>query len=111
MAKYFHISRGLRGCYMPDAAFVLKTDTRRDLKAAIADEAAQYRNADYAGGSKKDIAKLAAWAWRDAHKAKPAALPACLPFRPSHSRSYSEGVFVSVATRAEYLEHLKHEGE
>ena len=32
---YFHISRGLRGCYMPDSSSVIRATTRRELKAAI----------------------------------------------------------------------------
>jgi hypothetical protein len=40
MAKYFTISHGLRGCYMPDGdPYIVMARTRRELKAAIADEA------------------------------------------------------------------------
>ena len=36
MAHYFTIMQGLRGCYMPDNAYTIQCETRRDLKAAIA---------------------------------------------------------------------------
>ena len=111
MAKYFTMMHGLRGCYMPDGdPFILMARTRRDLKAAIADEADNM--GDMVGLSKAAVARLAADAWREAHKPNPAYLPHCLP---CHDRSvkiakYSYGIFVSVSSRSEYLERQK-EGE
>ena len=105
MAKYFNISHGLRGCYMPDGdPFILMARTRRDLKAAIVDEADNM--GDMVGLSQAAVARLAANAWREAHKPNPAYLPHCLP---CHDRSvkiakYSYGIFVSVSSRSEYLE-------
>lgn len=106
MAKYFHVSTGLRGCYMPDTSHVLKVETRRELKAAIEHEARDMREAYGYGGSEKAVSAFAAECWREAHKAKPAYLPYCLPFG-REPRSYPLGLFVSVATRADYREYEK----
>jgi hypothetical protein len=104
---YFHISTGLRGCYMPDSSYIFRAKTRRELKAAIAYEAARYRNADYVGANKKAIAEIAAIAWRNA-KTRKDHLPYSLPVAPPHARTtYCEAVFVGNATRAEYLAYEK----
>ena len=104
---YFHISNGLRGCYMPDSSYVIKADTRRELKSAIAYEAESYKDAGFIGGNKRAIAWLAAAAWRD----KKPGLPYCLPVAPEHNRTnYCFGVFVSRASRSEYLEYCQEEG-
>jgi hypothetical protein len=105
MAKYFHLNHGLRGAYMPDGEpTVIMAKTRRALKAAITDECEGM--GDMVGLSKAKIAAFAAECWREAHKANPAYLPYCLP---CHDRSvktakYSYGIFVSVASRRDYLE-------
>jgi hypothetical protein len=104
MSKYFTISSGLRGCYMPDSVFVARVDTRRELKRLLADEAATWRDAGAMGGSKVAVATIAAAAWREAKKARPAILPYCIPLKPSGAMSYSSGVFVSAATRRDYLD-------
>ena len=107
MAKYFHFSAGLRGAYTDGAenAFVLMAKTRRELKSALASEAASWTDAGYIGGNKKAIASIAAIAWKEAHKARPAYLPYALPLAPSHARdNYAYGIFVSVASRQDYLE-------
>ena len=106
MAKYFHMSNGLRGCYMPDNSAVIMVKTRRELKNAIAYDAANMREAYGVGGSKKAVAAFAAECWREAKKANPAYLPYCLPFgRDRNNMAF--GLFVSVATRADYLEYCK----
>jgi hypothetical protein len=102
MAKYFTISNGLRGCYMPDNVTVICCETRRELKDAIAYDADHMREAHGFGGSKKAIATFAAACWREAQKKNPAYLPYCLPFGHSPG-NYAFGIFVSVATRREYL--------
>lgn len=95
--RYFHISNGLRGCYMPDSAYVAAFKTRRALREAIAEES---KRLDMIGGNKRAIAFVAAGIWRD----KKAALPYCLPLRNAGQDSYSYGVFVGNATRAEFKE-------
>ena len=101
---YFHISSGLRGCYMPDNAFTVRCDTRAALKEYLIYEANSLRDAEYIGGSKRAIATIAAQAWRD--RRKTFQLPVCIPFAPGHSRgNYCYGVFVAAATRAEYDEY------
>ena len=106
MAKYFHVSNGLRGCYMPDNSSVAKCDTRRELKNLVAYEASNMREEHGFGGSKKSVAAFVAQCWREAQKGSPTYLPYCLPFgrRPG---DYPFGVFVSVATRKEYVEYVK----
>lgn len=99
---YFHVSNGLRGCYMPDSAYVLKVDSRRELKAAIRDQAG-----DMIGANKRAVAHVAAIAWRNRRKST---LPCCLPLKSEWQDSYSYGVFVSGASRAEYLDYCKAEG-
>lgn len=99
---YFHISTGLRGCYMPNSSCVVQAATRRALKACIAYEAELYAESGYVGANKKAIAYVAACAWRNRKKFQ---LPYTLPVAPPHARgNYCEGVFVSAATRKEYLD-------
>lgn len=106
MAKYFHISHGLRGCYMPDGEpYVVMARTRRELKEAIKSEADTVDSGMTLGLSKRAIAAFAAECWREAHKASPAYLPYCLATKERGQSSYSYGVFCSVATRRDYLEH------
>jgi len=105
MSKYFTISHGLRGCYMPDSdPFVAMCSTRRELKEIIRNEASTLATEDTLGLSKRAIASFAAECWREAHKAKPAFLPYCLPTKERGQSSYSYGIFCSVASRHEYLE-------
>lgn len=105
MAKYFHVSNGLRGCYMPDNSHVAMVKTRRELKELIASEANDMREAHGFGGSKKAIAWMAATCWREAHKKAPAFLPYCLPFGHEPG-NYPFGLFVSVASRRDYIDHV-----
>ena len=105
MAKYFHISHGLRGCYMPDGEpYVIMVHTRRELKGAIQNEADMLATESTLGLSKRAIAQFAAQCWYEAQKKNPAYLPYCLPTKERGQSSYSYGIFCSVATRREYLE-------
>jgi hypothetical protein len=105
MAKYFSVMHGLRGCYMPDGEpYVIIARTRRELKSAIESECDMIATDSTFGLSKRAIAQFAAICWREAHKAKPAYLPYCLPCKERGQSSYSYGIFVSVADRREYLE-------
>ncbi len=36
MSRYFNVSHGLRGCYMPDNSQIVKVTTRRELKEHVA---------------------------------------------------------------------------
>jgi hypothetical protein len=97
---YFTIWQGLRGCYMPDAAYIIKADTRRNLKAALQWEADSIRDAGGVGMSKKAVSWLAAIAWRN----RKASGEYVAPYRwkdQDHS-PYALGVFTG-ATRVEYL--------
>lgn len=106
MAKYFHISNGLRGAYMPDNSGVIMCKTRRDLKSHVAYDAGDMREAYGIGGSKKAVAAFVAECWREAAKTNPTYLPFCLPFGRTRD-NMAFGIFVSVATRADYLEYCK----
>lgn len=113
MARYFFISNGPRGCYMPDNGYHIKCDTRRELKKALESEAYYLRDAGFIGASKKNIASLAAQAWCEYGKDKPSYLNMVCPLQPSHvSRgNYCYGLFVSVSCRADYLENCGAETE
>ena len=97
---YFSISTGLRGCYMPDNAYVIRATTRRELKAAIESEAYGWRDAGFVGANKKAIAHIAAIAWRNRHKMQ---LPYALPLAPADCRdNYCQGIFISTSDREEF---------
>lgn len=99
---YFTISSGLRGAYVDDSPYVIHAKTRRALKEALAYEAGTWRDAGYIGANTRAVAALAAMQWKD----KKNYLPYCLPLAPAHARkNYSFGVFVSPATRADYVEY------
>lgn len=103
--RYFHISHGLRGCYMPDGEpYVIRAKTRRELKEAIQSEADMVDSGSTIGLSKRAIAQYAAELWRDAFRLKPyySSLPVCLPTKEPGQSSYSYGIFVSHATRNDY---------
>jgi hypothetical protein len=101
MPKYFHISHGLRGCYMPDAIFVLKAATRRDLKAALAFDANDISDAGF-HLNKRHVASVAAAAWREAHKARPSIYDFVIPYGNDHAGDRPFAIAASVATRADY---------
>jgi hypothetical protein len=101
---YFTISSGLRGAYIDDSPYVIQVKTRRELKEAIAYEASIWRDGGYIGANKKAIASIAAAQWKD----KKNYLPYALPLAPAHSpRNYSFAVFVSPASRDDFLEYQK----
>jgi len=81
---YFHVSSGLRGCYMPDSARIIRCQTRRELKSHWGGAA---------GLSKRAIAHFVARVWRDAQQPlrTQASLPYCLPIKPEGADSYSSG--------------------
>ena len=106
MAKYFNISHGLRGCYLPDSdPFVAMCKTRRDLKAIIESEASMIDSGGTQGFSKKAIASFVAQCWREAHKPRPAYLPLALPYKDRAESSYHNALFCSVEKRAYYLKY------
>lgn len=97
---YFAIHQGLCGCYMPDSAYIIKADTRRELKAALESEARDIRDAGGVGLSKKAIAWLANAAWRNRRSSG----KYVAPYRWKHQDyyPYALGVFTGIS-RAEYL--------
>ena len=104
MTKYFVISTGPRGCYMSDSSHVVRVNTRRELKSILENGAETLRDAGYVV-RKRAPASVAAAAWRNAHAVRPTYLPICIPARPSWGDHESYGIFVSIASRADYLEY------
>jgi hypothetical protein len=96
MSRYFIITSGLRGCYMPDSHEVVRCDTRAELKAILEDEADARAEGAY-GLSRRDVAWAANHAWRKGSKG------AILPFgqRP---RERPFAIEISPATRKEWLD-------
>ena len=98
--KYFHISSGLRGCYMPDSSYVVGCITRANLKAILMDECYRSREAYGFGGSKKEIIAVAAQMWRGERRDY---LPFAIGF--GHTRAANDrpfGVFISRSTKADF---------
>lgn len=100
--RYFQISNGLRGMYMPDSAYAIACATRRELKEALEQEARDIRDAGAIGLSKRAIAALAAAQWRDKRNYLPYA--AGYRWREQSPGTAPYGLFVAPLSRAEYLE-------
>lgn len=101
---YWHVSNGLRGCYMPDSAYVARVRTRRELKDAL-----RYQDTSDGAPSNRDVASLAAAAWREWGPGRKSRkfLPMCAPYRDSDGY----GLFVAPVTREEWLESAKARGQ
>lgn len=97
MSRYFNVSSGLRGCYMPDNSDVVRVDTRRELKNHVEWLVAMLGYPF--GGSKAAIAEVVAKAWRSDRKEW---RDFVVPLAESRG-SYRFGVFISNSTRADYL--------
>lgn len=107
MSKYFTIAQGLRGGYMPDSCYTVRVDSRKELKAILNGEAESVRDMESTVGcSKRAIAWLANVAWKEAQKKDSRAyLPYVAPWGYRNQISqYPYGIFVSLSTRAEFLE-------
>jgi hypothetical protein len=100
---YFSIYTGLRGMYMPDGAYIIKADTRRELKSTLQWEADSIRDAGGIGLSKKTIAKLAAIAWRERKFCREYVAPYRYPYHGKRNYCMGLGVFTGM-TRKEYIE-------
>ena len=99
MSRYFHISSGLRGCYMPDNHWIARVDTRRELRSVVESESNDMRGACGFGGSKRQISAAVAQVWAGY---KTQRLDSVVPFgRDRTSRPF--GVFIAPASRADYL--------
>lgn len=99
---YFTIMAEFRGCYADnESAHTIKADSRRELKAALEAESYYLRDAGAIGLSKRAVASLAALAWRKRKAGGP--FPFVAPFRYPHQSGYAMGLFVYVASRADYL--------
>jgi hypothetical protein len=99
---YFTIMAELRGCYADnESAFVIKANTRRELKAALVSEARDLRDAGGIGLSKRKLATFAAFVWS---KRKAGGIyPFVLPWRYAHQSGDAMGLFAYVSSRADYL--------
>lgn len=107
MSRYYHISNGLRGCYLPDNSYIVRVDTRRELKNLIIFECAQMAEAYGRGSSARDVVALVARIWRD-HRV--AGLDYVFSFSQDDGQSWPFGLFVSRATRADFVEYTKNGG-
>ena len=98
---YFWIEYGLRGPYADGNGYIIKADTRRELKAAIAWEAESLRDAGMIGANKKAVAWLANAAWK-ARKVD-SAYPFVMPISNNGGDSYAWGIHCAPSCRADYL--------
>lgn len=95
--RYFSISQGLWGCYLPDDNYIIKVKTRKELKKCLENEALYIKDAGFVGLNKRAVAWLAAASWRNDGSY-------CVPYRyANHGASYAYALFCQRATRAEYL--------
>jgi hypothetical protein len=97
--RYFSISQGLWGCYLPDNGFIVAVETRRELKRYLMNEASAITDAGFVGLNKKAIAWLAAASWRNSESY-------CVPYRyAEQGASYAYALFCQQATRDEWLDY------
>jgi len=89
---------------MPDDVYVIKADTRRELKSVIKSEA-DMCGEDAVGLSKKRVAEFAAMCWRDRKNPKWNMDYALGWHNRGQISQYCYGIFVSRATRSDYLNH------
>lgn len=99
---YFSIYQGLRGCYMPDGAYIIKADTRRELKRALQWEADSIRDAGGYGANKRAIAWLANAAWKARNRSAEYVAPYRFAYHGKGNFPMALGVFTGMK-RAEYL--------
>jgi len=97
-ARYFHISNGLRGAFMPDSTSTVRVFSIKGLKAVLEGEARYLQDTHY-GASKRAIARLASEAWGLSGRHP---YPVVMPLRPHGGDTYHYGLFVSVASRDDY---------
>lgn len=99
--RYFSISQGLRGCYMPDSAYEIRVKTRRELKDVLESEAYSIRDAGFLGCNKKAIAWLANAAWKGYGGRN--YLPYVAPYRnPDSPGNFCYGLFAAPSTRDDW---------
>jgi hypothetical protein len=99
---YFFIEYGLRGAYCDGNGYVIKADTRRQLKSAIAWEAESLRDAGMVGANKRAVAWLAAECWRR-NQRRDGGLLSVIPISNNGGDSYAWGIHCAPSTRADYL--------
>lgn len=108
MTLYVHVSNGLRGCYMPDNSSIMEFATRKELKSFLVSESDDMRDAYGYGGTKQEIASVAAFAWKNRKKGWNYDI--AIGFgrsRAANDRPF--GLFLGHATRHEFAEYLKNE--
>ena len=98
---YFFIEYGLRGAYCDGNGYVIKADTRKALKSALAWEADSLRDAGMIGANRKAVAWLANAAWK-ARKTG-GAYPYVMPIQAHPGAGYAWGLHCAPSTRADYL--------
>lgn len=109
MAKYFHISQGMRGAYMPDNFYVVKVESRRELKSIIESEAESIRDAGYYGANKREVVATVTDAWRNTKAKVKSPYPFVVPYGMSRGSYRPYGIMIAHSSRAEYLEYMENE--
>lgn len=106
---YLHISSGLRGCYMPDTTMVCRFTTRRELRSFVESESRDMIEAYGHGYSRTQRRAIVAQIWREVTgKAPKQFYDHAIGFgrtRTTSDRPF--GLFISHATRGDYLDYLK----
>jgi hypothetical protein len=104
--KYYVISQGFQGCYMPDNCYIVAVNTRRELKSVLESEAYYIRDSGAIGCNKKQVAWLAAECWRNRDKCT---LDFVAAYRYKYQTGYPLGLLCSPSNRIDFLEWKKYE--
>lgn len=109
MAKYFHISQGMRGAFLPDNAYIVKVDSRRELKAIVESEAESIRDAGFYGANKREVASTVADAWRNTKAKVKSPYSFVIPYGMNKDRYRPYAIHIAHSTRADYVEYMESE--
>jgi hypothetical protein len=104
---YFSIYTGLRGMYMPDGAYIIKANTRNELKTALQWESSYIRDAGGFGLSKNAIAWLANAAWKARKQSAAYIAPYRFGYHGKGNFPMALSVFTGI-TRKDYLEQAEY---
>lgn len=109
MSKYFSIATGLRGCYMPDNSYVVRVDTRRELREIVMNELRDIQDAGFIISKREAVATVAD-IWRNLRAERRSPYPFVIPYGWRKSRGHGvnkcNAIHIGHATRAEYLDQV-----
>ena len=100
---YFFLEYGLRGAYCDGNGYIVKCDTRRDLKRSVEWEADSLRDAGMVGASKRAVASFTADLWRRGQNKKDRGMMSVMPICNNRGASYAWGIHGAPSCRADYL--------